>query len=181
MKRIGFAMVATASLLALSPFWGSAASRTSDLQGSRFVAADLKLPGARDHVRSALEVCTAARKGGRAAAQCAGLIARPCLRLVERSEGQAAADCYRSENAGWVNLLEDYRTRLAKRFETNPSKFLRLRGAEAEWTADWVRRCDKAAGQIGMPSEPAASICEMKESSRRAFYLRLLATEAGVL
>ena len=180
MKRIGLAMVATAGMLALSPFWGSAFSRTSEPgQAASLVAADLKLPGER--VRSALESCVSERKGGRAAAKCAGLIAEPCLKRVEGSGGQTLADCYRWENAGWSNLLEDYRTRLAKRFESDAYKSLRLRDAEAEWAADRVRRCDKAASQIGMPSEPAASICEMKESSRRALYLRLLASEAGVL
>jgi hypothetical protein len=141
MKRMGLAMVATAGMLALSPFWSSASSRTSDRgQGTTLVATDLKLPGER--LRGALETCVSERNGGRAAARCAGLIAEPCLKLVEGSGGQAAADCYRWENAGWSNLLEDYRAKLAKRFESDVGKSLRLREAEAEWAADRIRRCD---------------------------------------
>ena len=175
-------MAATASAFALSSFWGSAAGRPAHVRlGSELAAADPSTPAARERLRAALEGCVAERKGARSAAKCAGLIAEPCLKLSEGSAPLAAADCYRWEAAGWMNLLEDYRGRLSRRFEADRRKRARLQEAEAGWASDRTPRCDKAASRIGQPSEPAASACELKESSRRAVYLRLLARDAGAL
>lgn len=182
MKRIGFVVAAGASVLGLAPLWGSAASRTPNLsQGAALIEADPRAPGARERVRAALETCVADRRGGRAAAKCAGLIAEPCLRLVAGAGTRAVADCYRWETAGWSSLLEDYDARLDRRFAADPVRRVRLRDAQAEWAGDRTRRCEQAEASNGLLGQAAAAACELKEHSRGALYYRNLAQGAGLL
>jgi len=182
MKRIGFMVAAGASVLALAPLWGSAASRTPDLsQVAALVEADPRSPGVRERLRAAIEACVAERRGGRAATKCAGLIAEPCVRILGSRGGEARAECFRRETGGWSSLLADYHARLATRFADDPARSTQLKAAQAEWAVDRARRCDRAALRIGAASEPAASACDLGERSRRALYFRILAGSAGLL
>lgn len=182
MKRIGVMVAAGAVALAL-PLWGSAASRpASGPASATAIELDPHAPGARSRLRGAIDACVTERRGGRAAARCAGMIAEPCLRLTEAGSAvQASVDCYRWETAGWAHLLEDYGARLDQRFAADPARSVRLRDSEVEWAADRARRCAQAEAASGLRGQAAAAACELKEHSRRALYYRALAREAGLL
>jgi uncharacterized protein YecT (DUF1311 family) len=183
LRKLILAVVATAAIPVGSSFLVRAA--TSDPQPAPMVAGAAASAEESERRRgdiARLETCLATVKGSRGGERCVGLVARACV--AERASGadaeRATADCQHREAAAWSELADRFRLALVRTVAGDPAKARRIDAGQRAWLTERQQRCAAAyEGAVAPFNLTALSACDLRETSRRVLYLRLLAAKAG--
>lgn len=172
MTRIALVVALLAAGTAGTPLWGDTTGRGVDMNISVTGSLGEAVRGASE--AQAIEACLGIQPGHRAGTRCIGRVAEACLK--EATADQEA--CYRREADGWAALVNGYRSQLERRYATDGRKLANLQVSQREWQDNFGRRCDvrpTSAEDVDVSASTAA--CAMRESGRRALYLRILAKD----
>jgi uncharacterized protein YecT (DUF1311 family) len=111
---------------------------------------------------------------------CILLISAPCEKRARDNHGSAA--CHRREAEAWSTLVDRYRDKAAAYLSGEREKLEALDGAQKAWLDHRERTCAFGYTFIdGSMGVPLAAACEVRETARRAIYLRTLLDYANLL
>jgi uncharacterized protein YecT (DUF1311 family) len=139
-----------------------------------FGAAESAVPNARDV--AAVEDCLKTQRGRELKGErCIGVVVDPCLKRARSTADQNA--CADRELAVWDDILNETYRRLSARLDEEQ------KGKARDMQRSWIETRDKTCAFYwdffqGTMASPMGAYCNVRETARRAMFLKFFMDEA---